>query len=217
MNRTLLGIHIAGKALYYCAAVATAGVLMFQVRKWLQDGNWPPYPLTEALAALALRTCSTATAVAVFTSANSPSNWIGLHELAHATPTFAALIVLSFIGKLIADYGLISYRWADDSRRYKPNGERYADASMPATRLDGQTLSLVEQDLMRWLALNESDDHLNTQALMARYMPHSADQIHAAAASLDLRGLLYSRGGRLRLSAQGRSFHARAQLMCSSN
>lgn len=129
-------------------------------------------------------------------------------------PTVFALGLVGFLGTVLADWGVLLRRQAQERMRdtgmessHRDVGPYDASAEAdPARRYIGVLLAPVEQDIMRWLAINGSDDRANSLDLIARHIEYPAEAIKYGVARLSDQGFIALTRGRLHLSARGNAY-----------
>lgn len=219
--------HVAGKVIFYAGCLGAGGVLLFQSAEWLQDGRWSSLPLMDSMSWLALHSVDTPTALAFMNWIDRPSSWYGLHYLMAIMPTSLTLAIIGFLGSLISDWGIVTRRRAQERMRdavlesshrrdsgNRPSSHLDADFrdsgvhgfSSPISQYIGAVLAPVEQDIMRWLAINDADQHANSLDLITRHLEYPPAEIKHGVAKLSGQGFIASSGGHLQLSERGRSY-----------
>ena len=195
-------LYALGRTLAFSGSIAAMGVLLFQALRWLQQGRWTPMPLKDAFVAIDIRLPASAPVDAFLGWVLHPASWLGLHRLVLITPTAFACLIVALLGVIVAARGRSSRSEPDRTAapRFLPMAPREA-----AARLEGG-LGALEADILRWLAMNEADDRLNTADVMCRHLKHDPAAIRAGLSLLVHGDFVQCRGPHHRLSTRGHAY-----------
>jgi hypothetical protein len=159
-------------------------------------------PLKDALVAIDIRLPASATVDAFLGWILHPASWLGLHQLLMVTPTAFAFLIVALIGVIVAAQGRRARGQPD-----RAGSSRSLPVDPPASvaRLE-RGLGALEGDILRWLAMNEADDRLNTADVMCRHLKHEPAQVRAGLTLLAQGEFVHCRGPHHRLSTRGHAY-----------
>ena len=111
MNERSVGWRIAaivGAVVGYGCMVAFLGLVGVQLYRWFRDGEWTHVGMNEGMRAALIRCCvhdgDTGRLAALVHWIETPSQWLGLHEVFDVMPASLALFALSILGNSLFIY-----------------------------------------------------------------------------------------------------------------
>jgi hypothetical protein len=105
-------VLVSGRAIgagigYGCLAVFLY-LISVQVYRWFRDGEWTHFGISEAVRAGLVRCCvkgdDTGRLAALVHWIDTPTDWLGLHQVLESVPASLALFALSILGNSILVY-----------------------------------------------------------------------------------------------------------------
>jgi len=217
--------HIVGKSIGVAGYCGAGGVLVVQCGQWLHYGQWTSLSLMDSVSWIAPHLVEASAALAFQDWSGNPASWFGLHRVMVLLPTALALALVGLLGTMLSDWGIVTRRRAYEAIREaravsSPRESVYQSSILDAEFKDFRAkatppkisqhldslLAPVEQDILRWLAINDADQHANSLKLLARHLDYPpADFRHGVSKLADQDFITVSRG-HLQLSERGRSY-----------
>jgi hypothetical protein len=100
--------RVVGAGVGYCGLAAFLYLVGLQVYRWLRDGEWTHFGISEALRAGMVRCCvsgeDTGRLAALVHWIDAPVDWLGLHRVLEITPASLGLFALSIVGNSLFIY-----------------------------------------------------------------------------------------------------------------
>jgi hypothetical protein len=104
----LLSARALGAAVGYGCLAVFLYLISVQVYRWFRDGEWTHFGISEALRAGLVRCCvkgdDSGRLAALVHWIDTPTDWLGLHQLLELIPASLALFALSILGNSIFIY-----------------------------------------------------------------------------------------------------------------